>query len=32
MTLITRIAAERLGMHVAHDDEVVLLPLPASER
>lgn len=26
---ITRAAAERLGMHVAHDDEVVLLPLPA---
>jgi cell division protein FtsL len=29
---ITRVARERLGMHVAHDDEVVLLPLPAENR
>ena len=29
---ITRVARERLGMHVAHDDEVVLLPLPAETR
>jgi cell division protein FtsL len=27
---ITRYARERLGMHVATDEEVVLLPLPAS--
>jgi cell division protein FtsL len=27
---IVRYAAERLGMHVARDEEVVLLPVPAS--
>jgi cell division protein FtsL len=27
---IVREARERLGMHVARDDEIVLLPLPAS--
>jgi cell division protein FtsL len=27
---ITRIAGRRLGLHVARDDEVVLLPIPAS--
>ena len=27
---ITRYARERLGMHVATDEEIVLLPLPAS--
>ena len=27
---ITRYAQERLGMHVARDEEVVLLPVPAS--
>lgn len=27
---ITRIARDRLGMHVARDDEIVLLPVPAS--
>jgi cell division protein FtsL len=27
---ITRIAERRLGLHVARDDEVVLLPVPAS--
>jgi len=27
---IVRYARERLGMHVARDDEVVLLPVPAS--
>lgn len=27
---ITRYARERLGMHVARDDEVVLLPVPAA--
>ena len=27
---ITRVARERLGMHVARDDELVYLPLPAS--
>ncbi|MBW3572039.1 MAG: hypothetical protein KY467_13125 [Gemmatimonadetes bacterium] len=26
---ITRVARERLGLHVARDDEVVLLPIPA---
>jgi len=29
---ISREAERRLGMHVAHDDEVVLLPLPAADR
>jgi cell division protein FtsL len=29
---VTRLAAQRMGMHVARDDEVVLLPLPAGER
>ena len=27
---ITRVARQRLGLHVAHDDEVVLLPVPAA--
>ncbi|HEU0012036.1 MAG TPA: hypothetical protein VFQ45_00045 [Longimicrobium sp.] len=27
---ITRVASERLGLHVARDDEVVLLPVPAA--
>jgi cell division protein FtsL len=27
---IVRIARDRLGMHVARDDEIVLLPVPAS--
>lgn len=27
---ITRVAQQRLGLHVARDDEVVLLPIPAS--
>ena len=27
---ITRGARQRLGLHVAHDDEVVLLPVPAA--
>jgi cell division protein FtsL len=27
---ITRVAQQRLGLHVARDDEVVLLPVPAS--
>lgn len=27
---ITRVAQQRLGLHVAHDDEVVLLPVPAA--
>ncbi len=26
---ITRVAQQRLGLHVARDDEVVLLPIPA---
>jgi hypothetical protein len=26
---ITRVARQRLGLHVARDDEVVLLPVPA---
>ena len=26
---ITRVAQQRLGLHVARDDEVVLLPVPA---
>ncbi len=29
---ITRVARERLGMHVASDDEIVLLPLPEEDR
>lgn len=29
-TRITRVARERLGLHVARDDEVVLLPVPAA--
>jgi cell division protein FtsL len=29
---VVRLAAERMGMHVAHDDEVVLLPLPSEDR
>lgn len=27
---ITRIAQQRLGLHVARDDEVILLPVPAA--
>jgi cell division protein FtsL len=27
---ITRVAQQRLGLHVARDDEVVLLPIPAA--
>lgn len=27
---ITRVAQQRLGLHVARDDEVVLLPVPAA--
>ena len=27
---VTRVARDRLGMHVARDDEIVLLPVPAS--
>ena len=27
---ITRVAQQRLGLHVARDDEVVLLPIPAN--
>lgn len=27
---ITRVAGQRLGLHVAHDDEVVLLAVPAA--
>lgn len=27
---ITRVAQQRLGLHVARDDEVILLPIPAS--
>jgi uncharacterized protein HemX len=29
-TRITRVARERLGLHVARDDQVVLLPVPAA--
>ncbi|HYW05554.1 MAG TPA: septum formation initiator family protein [Longimicrobium sp.] len=28
---ITRVARERLGMHVARDEEIVMLPVPAAE-
>ena len=27
---ITRVARERLGMHVARDEEIVMLPIPAT--